>query len=36
MAVVRARIENCPIVLARATPSLETYVNAASRPLQHG
>jgi primosomal protein N' (replication factor Y) len=30
MAVVRARIENCPIVLASATPSLETYVNAAS------
>lgn len=30
MAVVRARIENCPVVLASATPSLETYVNAAS------
>ncbi len=30
MAVVRARIENCPIVLASATPSLETYVNAKS------
>ena len=28
MAVVRARIENCPVVLASATPSLETYVNA--------
>ncbi len=28
MAVVRARLENCPIVLASATPSLETYVNA--------
>ena len=30
MAVVRARLENCPIVLATATPSLETYVNAKS------
>ncbi|HEV2562179.1 MAG TPA: primosomal protein N' [Rhizomicrobium sp.] len=30
MAVVRARIENCPVVLASATPSLETYVNATS------
>ena len=30
MAVVRARLENCPIVLASATPSLETYVNARS------
>ena len=30
MAVVRARIENCAIVLSSATPSLETYVNAAS------
>ncbi len=28
MAVVRARIENCPLVLSSATPSLETYVNA--------
>jgi primosomal protein N' (replication factor Y) len=28
MAVVRARLENCPVVLASATPSLETYVNA--------
>ncbi len=28
MAVVRARIENCPIVLASATPSLESRVNA--------
>ncbi|HEY5236987.1 MAG TPA: primosomal protein N' [Rhizomicrobium sp.] len=28
MAVVRARIENCPIILSSATPSLETYVNA--------
>ncbi|MDE2074995.1 MAG: primosomal protein N', partial [Alphaproteobacteria bacterium] len=30
MAVVRARIEECPVVLASATPSLETYVNASS------
>ena len=28
MAVVRAHIEKCPAVLASATPSLETYVNA--------
>ena len=28
MAVVRARLENCAIVLASATPSLETYANA--------
>src|SRR4029079_1055395 len=30
MAVVRARLENCPIVLASATPSIETYINAQS------
>jgi len=43
MAVVRARIENCPIVLASATPSLETFVNASSGryhwlklPRRHG
>jgi primosomal protein N' (replication factor Y) len=28
MAVVRGRIENCPVVLASATPSIETRVNA--------
>jgi primosomal protein N' (replication factor Y) (superfamily II helicase) len=28
MAVVRSRLENCPVVLASATPSLETYINA--------
>ena len=28
MAVVRARLENCAVVLASATPSLETYANA--------
>ena len=43
MAVVRARIEECPVVLASATPSLETYVNAQSGrykwlklPRRHG
>jgi primosomal protein N' (replication factor Y) len=43
MAVVRARIEGCPVVLASATPSLESYVNAASGryawlrlPKRHG
>ena len=30
MAVVRGRMQNCPVVLASATPSLETYVNATS------
>ena len=28
MAVLRARLENCPVVLASATPSLESWVNA--------
>ena len=43
MAVVRARIEKCPIVLASATPSLETFVNASTGryhwlklPRRHG
>lgn len=43
MAVVRARIEDCAIVLSSATPSLETYVNAVSGryrwlklPRRHG
>jgi primosomal protein N' (replication factor Y) len=43
MAVVRARIENCAIVLASATPALETYVNATTGryhwlklPSRHG
>ncbi len=43
MAVVRGSIENCPVVLASATPSLETYVNASSGrynwlklPARHG
>jgi primosomal protein N' (replication factor Y) (superfamily II helicase) len=30
MAVVRGRLENCPVVLASATPALESYVNASS------
>jgi primosomal protein N' (replication factor Y) len=43
MAVVRARIEGCAAVLASATPSLETYVNASAGrykwlklPRRHG
>jgi len=28
MAVLRARLESCPIILATATPSLESWVNA--------
>jgi primosomal protein N' (replication factor Y) len=35
MAVVRARIENCPVVLASATPSLESFVNAQSGRYTH-
>jgi primosomal protein N' (replication factor Y) len=35
MAVVRGRIEHCPVVLASATPSLETYVNATSGRYAH-
>ncbi|MEC8578742.1 MAG: primosomal protein N', partial [Pseudomonadota bacterium] len=30
MAVMRARIEACPIILASATPSLESWVNAGA------
>ena len=43
MAVVRGRIEACPVVLASATPSLETVVNAKTGryqtlrlPTRHG
>jgi primosomal protein N' (replication factor Y) len=35
MAVVRGRIEHCPVVLASATPSLETYVNATGGRYAH-
>ncbi|HEX4862083.1 MAG TPA: primosomal protein N' [Rhizomicrobium sp.] len=35
MAVVRARIAKCPVVLASATPSLETFVNAAGGRYAH-
>lgn len=35
MAVVRARMENCPIALASATPSLETWVNAETHKYAH-
>ncbi|MBV9548686.1 MAG: primosomal protein N' [Alphaproteobacteria bacterium] len=35
MAVVRARIEHCPVVLASATPSLESFVNAAGGRYVH-
>ncbi|MGA7713630.1 MAG: primosomal protein N' [Rhizomicrobium sp.] len=35
MAVVRGRIENCPVVLASATPSLESYVNATAGRYAH-
>jgi len=43
MAVVRARVESCPIILSTATPSLETYLNAKNNryewiklPTRHG
>ena len=35
MAVVRARIEDCPVVLSSATPSLESFVNAQSGRYAH-
>ena len=35
MAVVRARIAKCPVVLASATPSLETFVNATGGRYAH-
>ncbi|HUE64587.1 MAG TPA: primosomal protein N' [Rhizomicrobium sp.] len=35
MAVVRARIEDCPVILASATPSLESFVNAQSGRYAH-
>jgi primosomal protein N' (replication factor Y) len=33
--VVRARIEKCPLILASATPSLETFINAGSGRYAH-
>jgi primosomal protein N' (replication factor Y) len=35
MAVVRGRIAKCPVVLASATPSLESFVNATSGRYAH-
>ena len=35
MAIVRAKIANCPIVLASATPSIETMCNVVSGRFQH-
>lgn len=35
MGIVRAKIANCPIILASATPSLETYCNAMSGKYEH-
>jgi primosomal protein N' (replication factor Y) len=35
MAVVRARIEKCPLILSSATPSLETFINAGSGRYAH-
>ncbi len=35
MAIVRAKIADCPIVLASATPSLETYVHAKEGDYLH-
>ncbi len=35
MAIVRAKIANCPIVLASATPSVETYCNVAAGRYDH-
>lgn len=35
MAIVRAKIAGCPIILASATPSLETYCNAIAGKYDH-
>ena len=35
MAVVRARLEKCPLILASATPSLETFINAGTGRYEH-
>ncbi|MCG8447288.1 MAG: primosomal protein N' [Hyphomicrobiales bacterium] len=35
MAVLRGRIEDCPVILASATPSIESQVNAESGKYRH-
>lgn len=35
MAIVRAKIADCPVVLASATPSLETYVHTYQGDFKH-
>jgi primosomal protein N' (replication factor Y) (superfamily II helicase) len=35
MAIVKAKLENFPVILSSATPSLETYVNAVSGKYHH-
>ncbi len=35
MAIVRAKIANCPLILASATPSLETYVHTQQGDYLH-
>ncbi len=35
MAIVRARLAKCPIILSTATPSLETFVNMRDGRYQH-
>ena len=35
MAVVRGKFENCPVILASATPSIESRVNAEQRRYTH-
>ncbi len=35
MSVVRGRLENCPVVLSSATPSIESLVNAAQGRYRH-
>lgn len=35
MAIVRAKIADCPIILASATPSVETYCNVLSQKYDH-
>ncbi len=35
MAIVRAKIAHCPIILASATPSVETYVHTLQKDYHH-